>query len=752
VETFLLLALIFLVTATFIWLRRQIGDEWPPVVETEPLPAAQMSANPAVVSPRALPVEEAPLPEFIAPAVLAPLPLSDVAAAEPPVSAPPLPRRAALPIIAPSGPAARRAAWALAVGGGLLLLLAQLTSRVLEPSGRLPVFLLTLFGGLALLVGFQSFRRDAMPGWVGRPLARLAAFLHVTPAQSVLLLLAPAFAWLTRLAAGDGLLARQATVAVLAWLLAIGFVVTGSAAREDGRPQAADSRPPFDRWDVGLSALFFVVALALRAYQTTQFPNTYSGDEGSAGLYAIELLTGKATNLFGLGWFSFPSLYFTVQSAAIAIAGRTIEAVRFTSAVAGAATVVALYWLARAMFDRTTAILAALYLAASHYHIHMSRIALNNVWDGLFGTLAILGLWHGWQTGRRAGFILCGLALGLGQYFYVSIRPLPILFLIWAAVAFWRQRALFRERFHGLVLAALIAFVVFLPLGLYFLDHTDEFQAPMNRVTIFGPWLEGELARGERTTAQIILDQTVKGALGFTHEPLRLLYNPGSPLLLTGAGLLFLLGVLWAFLNPDLRYLLLLLPLLAAIASNSISQDAPASQRYIMAMPMVALFVALPVGQAVGWLRAQYPRYRTAIVVAAVAMLTLVAAVDLNYYFNRVYDTYVLGDMNTKVATEIAYFLRDKEPAEQDVFFFGLPRMGYFSLSTIPFLAPEKTGLDIVEPLTGPQSFPIRGPSLFIFLPERLGELEYVRQQHPHGSYREFRSDSGELLFAVYEV
>jgi hypothetical protein len=490
----------------------------------------------------------------------------------------------------------------------------------------------------------------------------------------------------------------------------------------------------------------------LRAYQTAQFPDTYSGDEGSAGLYAVELLTGKADNLFGLGWFSFPALYFTVQSTAIAVAGQTIEAVRFTSAMAGALTVVALYWLGRAMFDRTTALLAALYLAASHYHIHMSRIALNNVWDGLFGTLAIFGLWYGWQSGRRAGFIICGLALGLGQYFYVSIRLLPILFLIWATVAFIRQRALFRERLHGLVLAAFIALVIFLPLGLYFVAHTDEFQAPMNRVTIFGPWLEGELARTGKSTAEIILDQAVKGALGFTHEPLRLLYNPGSALLLTGAGLLFLLGILWALLNPDLRHLLLLLPLLAVIASNAISQDSPASQRYIMAMPLVALFIAIPLAQAAGWLRTQYPRYRAAATVAAFSLLALIAAVDLNYYFNRVYDTYVLGDLNTRVATEIAYFLRDKEPAGQEVYFFGFPRMGYFSLSTIPYLAPDKIGLDVIDPLTAPQDFPLRGPSLFIFLPERLGELDFVRQRYPDGEYREFRGDDGELWFVVYET
>lgn len=169
-------------------------------------------------------------------------------------------------------------------------------------------------------------------------------------------------------------------------------------------------------------------------------------------------------------------------------------------------------------------------------------------------------------------------------------------------------------------------------------------------------------------------------------------------------------------------------------------------------MPLVALFVAVPLGEAALWLRAQYPRYRTAVVVATFALLALVAAVDINYYFNRVYTGgYVLGGLNTEVATEIGYYLRDKQPANQDVFFFGFPRMGYFSLSTIPFLAPEKQAQDVIEPLTGPAALPVRGPTLFIFLPERLNELPFVQQQVPGGTTREFRNDNGELLFVVYE-
>ncbi len=756
-ETLLLLVVIVVVAAVFVWLGRSLGDAWPPVAA--PPDAAELSPQPTptVVSPAATVVAPLPEEEFALSAASAPSLGASVAA--PAVSPANLrapaavPARPRPPVVLPEGAALRRVTWALAAGGGLLLALTLWAGRSVPPGQQLPGLALTLIGGLALLLGAQTFARGRLAGWFGRPLARLALLLRITPAQAVLLLLALPFAWLTRQASGNGLLAYNETVAVLAWLTAAGLVVAGSVAPRAERPTGAGWRAlGLDRWDVVLSLVLFALALGLRAYAAARYPTTYSGDEGSAGLYAVELLTGKANNLFGLGWFSFPSLYFTVQSAAIALLGQTVEAVRLTSAVAGALTVVALYWLGRAMFNRTTALLAALYLTASHFHIHMSRIALNNVWDGLFGTLAILGLWYGWQTGRRAGFILCGLALGLGQYFYVSIRPLPILFLIWAAVAFWRQRPLFRERFHGLVLATVIALVVFLPLALYFVDKPDEFQAPMNRVTIFGSWLEGELAHGDRTTAEIIIDNAVKGAMGFTHEPLRLLYNPGSPLLLAGAALLFLLGILWALLNFDLRYLLLLLPLLAVVASNAVSQDSPASQRYVLAMPLVALFVALPLGEAVVWLRGQYPRYRPAVVVAAFALLAIVAAVDINYYFNRVYPGgYVLGGLNTEVATEIGYYLRDKQPANEDVFFFGFPRMGYFSLSTIPFLAPDKQAQDVIEPLTGPAALPLRGPTLFIFLPERLNELPFVQQQAPGGTTQEFRDENGELLFVVYE-
>ena len=256
-----------------------------------------------------------------------------------------------------------------------------------------------------------------------------------------------------------------------------------------------------------------------------------------------------------------------------------------------------------------------------------------------------------------------------------------------------------------------------------------------------------------QSALETIFQQMVKATLGFTHEPLQLLYNPGTPLLLTGAAALFILGIFWGLTHFDLRYLLLFLPILATIVSNGLSKNPPASQRFILVMPIVALFVVLPLGQIARVLRPMWPRFGNVVVVGTAVVILLVSWSDINYYFTDVYEEgYKLGGINTYVATEIAYYLQDQEPVEQKIIFFGFPRMGYFSLSTIPYLAPEKVGEDIHEPILAPPDWQLTMPTTFIFLPERLNEFEFVQTTYPSGNYREFVDEEGIHLFSVYEV
>ena len=95
--------------------------------------------------------------------------------------------------------------------------------------------------------------------------------------------------------------------------------------------------------------------------------------------------------------------------------------------------------------------------------------------------------------------------------------------------------------------------------------------------------------------------------------------------------------------------------------------------------------------------------------------------------------------------------MQEQEGA-QDVFFFGFPRMGYHSHATIPYLVPQMQGHDIQPDGGVPKPAVIRGTTQFIFLPERLAELQSVLDLYPEGDYKEFVTDDNELLFSVYEL
>lgn len=636
---------------------------------------------------------------------------------------------------------------ALLFGGVLVVLAGLVVKGTLFPDEQRWAWWMMGLGGFAFVLAGHLINQRKLPAWIVRQTYKVTRYFNLTPLQLVLLGFAPIFALLASLAAGDLLQARQGTVSTMAWLLALALVIAGSWERGE------QVRLGIVRGEMLFLAVLFALALALRGTNLEGIPNTLSGDEAASGMVALAFRQGEANNLFTFGWFSFPSLYFVIQSLGIRFWGQTTEALRITSAVGGSLAILALYWLAKVMFDRLTAVWAAVYLTASHYHIHMSRNGLNNIWDSLFGTLAIMGLWHGWKTGRRSSFILTGVALGLGQYFYVSIRALPIIFLVWAGTAFWRDRVTFRQRLPGLILAAFIAVIIVLPFGIQAAQHWDNFMAPYGRVSVFAnDWLGQVMEQTGETAVQVITGQMLTTALGFTHEPLRLLYNPGSALLLGGAAALFLTGFFWAAMHFDLRYWLLFLPMLMVILTGGFSHNPPASQRYIMAMPLVAVILVLPLRLSVDWLQTLWPRSKPALLLITGLILAAVVWRDLHYYFFEVYDTYVLGGTNTEVATQVAYYLREQEDPEQQVYFFGFPRMGYFSLATIQYLAPKMMGEDVVEPLRAPPDWNLNGSTQFIFLPERLMELEQVQISYPDGEYHEILSDKGYMLFSAYEI
>ena len=290
-----------------------------------------------------------------------------------------------------------------------------------------------------------------------------------------------------------------------------------------------------------------------------------------------------------------------------------------------------------------------------------------------------------------------------------------------------------------------------MPLGIYFATHWPEFQAPLNRVTIVGERLASMAELQNQSEIVIVLRQMGLAALGFTHEPLRLLYEPGVPLLLPIAAGLFLVGLAWLIFRFDARSGLLLLPLLSVVVLSGFSQDPPASQRFILASPSAMIVVGLPIGLVFGWLRQLWPGGAAWVGLSTAVVLFSLVLIDITFYFGGLFEAYTLGGQNTIVATQIAYDLKD-EPETPAVYFLGFPRMGYFSLATIPYLVPEIEAVDVVEPLTVPPDWIITRPTMVIFLPERLNELDFVEAKFGNGRYEEIRDEQNRLLYAVYRL
>jgi hypothetical protein len=144
-----------------------------------------------------------------------------------------------------------------------------------------------------------------------------------------------------------------------------------------------------------------------------------------------------------------------------------------------------------------------------------------------------------------------------------------------------------------------------------------------------------------------------------------------------------------------------------------------------------------------------WPRARWAIVAAVSGLLLLVSSQDLRFYFGDFSANKRFSDNNTEVATQVGMYLAEKEPGPQ-VYFFG-GRMGYYTHATIRYLAPQAMGTDVLESLTAPPDWVLPGPTIFIFLPERSEELDFVQESYPDGRLHWHTGKDGEL-FLAYEV
>jgi Dolichyl-phosphate-mannose-protein mannosyltransferase len=509
-------------------------------------------------------------------------------------------------------------------------------------------------------------KNNENPTRVERIAKEIARWFHLSEWQITLLFTSPFLSYIAFITAGEGGQMIIPIAAILGWILAIGTVISGSFT-------GSIPKPKWKPVAVILPITLTIIAFSIRAFALGRIPIVLTGDEGSSGIAALGPIHGDINNPFISSWFSFPSLFFFIQSLSIRIFGQTTQALRLVSAFAGALTVTATYFTARVLFDRRTALVAAIFLTAYSYHINFSRIGLNNIWGGLWYTIVIGAVWYGWEHEEGKAFILAGLCLGIAQYFYPSGRVLILPIMAWFAIMAFVNREKFKRVFPNTLIMLLISFVVVLPLGLFYIHHPDEFMAPFNRVSIFGPILSSLIQSSSRLIWLILLMQITKGLSAFTNIPINAWYRPGIPLLLPLPASLFLLGILILLVRhyKD-RFPLLALWILTFGFIGGLSESTPAAQRYIAAAPVCALLIGYGLSETTGLFERLWPKLNRLLFGVAVSAAMLMAVNELFFYF-FVYTPKTIMDWSHNsdvIGQHLADYLREK-PSDLEVVFFG---------------------------------------------------------------------------------
>ncbi len=388
--------------------------------------------------------------------------------------------------------------------------------------------------------------------------------------------------------------------------------------------------------------LVILIATWLRLYALAEIPWGMWFDEGYNALEAIGILETGDSQIFFIGNNGREPLFLYLSALAVQFLGAKPYSLRVVSAIGGIISVPLLFRLTTCLFKQEPyrywlGLVASAGLATSFWHLGVSRIGLR---AGLLLPFIILCsylFWRGIQTRRYGYFVGAGAGLGLSQYTYLAARLPPLLFLLYAvgwSVFYWRQKrssTLFLWR--GIILMGLVAGIVFLPLGLFFVLNPGTFS---NRIENILP-----VAPETRFTSGLLVEHLFKslrlfvGAGGVSWR-----YTlPTRPLLDWTSFIGFWLGVFFVarqFRKP--AHLFIFSGLFVMWLPGFLSQDPVHELRQLGLLPFYYILVAIGLVGTGEWvLKKLCPRVQFWYAGLSAVLVVLLVSGSLNFddYFYR---------------------------------------------------------------------------------------------------------------------
>jgi 4-amino-4-deoxy-L-arabinose transferase-like glycosyltransferase len=408
------------------------------------------------------------------------------------------------------------------------------------------------------------------------------------------------------------------------WLVTI-IIVISALLMAAGRPS---NLPIFD-WRPIL--IIIIVAALLRLLFLETVPGGLHVDEYGVADFSLRHIfakPGETLNPFRSGPASHPSLYHYLIRAFLAAVGETITGLRLSSAIAGTAALFSTYLMVSVFENRRTALIALLFMAGYHFHIHWSRIGLNNIWDTLWVPLTLAFFAWGWKRHWYGGAVIAGAAAGLSLYFYPGSRLglILLLFVIWHL---WRQERDTGRMLRYCGLMIIVALCIVGPLVMYAMRDPVPFFERTQAVFGWRPESVTLVTGDPPDYLAYAWYQFWRSAGAFISVPdVTGFYDPKVPLLIGLSAPLFIAGFLWALVKRQLLPVIWIL--LTVFLGGFILSDPPGSSHYVIAIPAIVWLLALPIE----WLISRgHPRL-------AYTLIALVILTDVVFYFG----VYVPGE------------------------------------------------------------------------------------------------------------
>lgn len=544
------------------------------------------------------------------------------------------------------------------------------------------------------------------------------------------------------------------------WLSSLALFSYSVLRQTDWKPPTSGSIHNWiaeNRLEIISIFLLLIFTFSLRISDLELHPYSMINDEGEMGKGALCLLRGECRNIFAIAWASQPYVAYLPYAVTVGFLGNDFAfPVRLVSVMTGTLAVLFTYLFARETFGRQVSLLASILLAILPYHIHFSRIGVDNIVDSLSSALILWLTVRGMRTGSPVYYLLTGIVSGLCFYTYPGSRLAPAFGLLAFGTACFTRRNFLHAQWRNLLILLAAALLTALPLiGTY--QSNSEFNQRISSVGLLqGNRLQNEMEFRGLNAAQVLIAQFFKsslpyiisaGSFNFFNSPRAYFSPPSAVFLMLGLAI-----AIW--LIRDLRYSLLLAWFFAPIVLGSaLTVGPPSHQRMLGSAPASVILVALAfvsVLKSLGQLNKFLQR--TALLLTF-AFIAFTGYRDLTFYFGEYRADHYFEDLSNEITYESRGIIRSLE-SQGRLWLIGEP-MTKVHFGNFDYFNPdvEKQDFNTITP-EAIANLPKDQDALFLAVPYREPDLRLIAEWLPGGEWiAENRRNQPEYpLYFAYKV